>query len=314
MKASKKKKRLKFFLLIGIAAMLMVSWSLSGCRSVEKVSEMGAVVGVATGLLTDDQAESLRKSTVAVAKSFQDFTPEQEYYLGRSVGAMVLHQNDPYPADALNRYINLMGQSLAMVSDLPETFGGYHFMVLDSEEINAFASPGGLIFVTKGLLRCSRSEDALAAVLAHEIGHVQNKHGLQAIKKSRITSALTTIGIAGAKSFAPGGVAQLAGTFEDSISDITKTLINSGYSREFERQADLAAVKILERIGYGPSGLVEMLKEMEKKLKPGGLDFAKTHPSPQTRIKDIEKIIGPYRPATRVVARQDRFNRILESF
>jgi len=314
MKTSKKKKRLKFFLLIGIAAMLMVSWSLSGCRSVEKVSEMGAVVGVATGLLTDDQAESLRKSTVAVAKSFQDFTPEQEYYLGRSVGAMVLHQNDPYPADALNRYINLMGQNLAMVSDLPETFGGYHFMVLDSEEINAFASPGGLIFVTKGLLRCSRSEDALAAVLAHEIGHVQNKHGLQAIKKSRITSALTTIGIAGAKSFAPGGVAQLAGTFEDSITDITKTLINSGYSREFERQADLAAVKILERIGYGPSGLVEMLKEMEKKLKPGGLDFAKTHPSPQTRIKDIEKIIGPYRPATRVVARQDRFNRILESF
>ena len=314
MKASNKKKQLQFFLLIGIAAMLMVSWVLSGCRSVEKVSEMGAVVGVATGLLTDDQAESLRKSTVAVAKSFQDFTPEQEYYLGRSVGAMVLHQNDPYPADALNRYINLMGQSLAMVSDLPETFGGYHFMVLDSEEINAFASPGGLIFVTKGLLRCSRSEDALAAVLAHEIGHVQNKHGLQAIKKSRITSALTTIGIAGAKSFAPGGVAQLAGTFEDSISDITKTLINSGYSREFERQADLAAVKILERIGYGPSGLVEMLKEMEKKLKPGGLDFAKTHPSPQTRIKDIEKIIGPYRPVTRVVARQDRFNRILESF
>ena len=314
MKASKKKKQLKCILLIGIAAMLMVSWVLSGCRSVEKVSEVGAAVGVATGLLTGDQAESLRKSTVAVAKSFQDFTPEQEYYLGRSVGAMVLHQNDPYPKDALNRYINLIGQSLAMVSDLPETFGGYHFMVLDSEEINAFASPGGLIFVTKGLLRCSRNEDALAAVLAHEIGHVQNKHGLQAIKKSRITSALTTIGIEGAKSFAPGDVALLAGTFEDSISDITKTLINSGYSREFERQADLAAVKILGRIGYDPNGLVEMLKEMEKRLKPGGPDFAKTHPSPQSRIKDIEKIIGSYRPVTQVVARQNRFNRISESF
>ncbi len=295
---------------ICIAVLIIVSGIVSGCRSVEKVSEVGAVVGVATGFLTESQAESLKKTTVAVAKSFQDFTPEQEYYLGRSVGAMVLHQNNPYPEDALNSYINLIGQSLAMVSDLPETFGGYHFMVLDSEEINAFASPGGLIFVTKGLLRCSRNEDALAAVLAHEIGHVQSKHGLQAIKKSRITSALTTIGFEGAKTFAPGDVALLAGTFEDSISDVTKTLINSGYSREFERQADLAAVKILERIGYDPNGLVEMLKEMENRLKPGGIDFAKTHPSPQSRIKDIQKIIGSYQPVQRVVARQYRFNRI----
>ena len=89
MKASKKKRQRNCFPLIGIAAMLMVSWVLTGCRSVEKVSEVGAVVGVATGLLTDGQAESIRKSTVAVAKSFQDFTPEQEYYLGRSVGERV---------------------------------------------------------------------------------------------------------------------------------------------------------------------------------------------------------------------------------
>jgi len=109
-------------------------------------------------------------------------------------------------------------------------------------------------------------------------------------------------------------VALLAGAFEDSISDITKTLINSGYSREFERQADWAAIKILERIGYDPNGLVEMLKGMEKRLNPGGPDFAKTHPSPQSRIKDIRKIIGPYRPANIVAARQERFNRISESF
>lgn len=314
MKASKQVKQPSYHLLYGIALVFMISSVFCGCRSVEKIGEVGAVVGAATGLITDDQAESLRKSTIAVARSFQDFTPEQEYYLGRSVGAMVLHQNGPYPADALNHYINLVGQSLAMVSDMPETFGGYHFMVLDSEEINAFASPGGLIFVTRGLLRCSRSEDALAAVLAHEIGHVQNKHGLQAIKKSRVTSALTTIGVEGTKSFAPVEVAQLASTFEDSISDITKTLINSGYSREFERQADMAAITILQRIGYDPNGLVEMLKEMEKRLKPGGLDFAKTHPTPESRIKEIEKIIGPYRPVKRVAARQKRFNRISVSF
>ena len=126
----------RYFLLIGIAAIVMIFLGLSGCRSVDKVSEMGAVVGIASVLLTDDQAESLKKSAVAVSKSFQDFTPEQEHYLGRTVGAMVLHQNDPYPKVSLNRYINLLGQSLAMVSDRPETFGGYRFMVLESEEIS----------------------------------------------------------------------------------------------------------------------------------------------------------------------------------
>ena len=95
--------------------------------------------------------------------------------------------------------------TLSKTSDLPETFGGYHFLILDSDEINAFAAPGGFIFVTRGLLRCCKHEDAAAAVLAHEIGHVELRHGLQAIKKSRITTALTTLGIAGVKTFGGDG-------------------------------------------------------------------------------------------------------------
>jgi predicted Zn-dependent protease len=192
---------------------------------------------------------------------------------------------------------------------MPATFGGYHFLILDSEDINAFAAPGGLIFVTRGMLRCCPHEDAVAAVLAHEIGHVQAKHGLQAVKKSRITAALTTIGIEGTKTFGGEELVELTETFEGSISDITATLVNNGYSRSFEHEADKTALTILKRVGYDPNGLVDMLRVMSKRLKPGGLDFAKTHPSPASRIADIQEMIGE--TATKVMEPKPRQARFL---
>lgn len=282
---------------------------LSGCKTVETMSTIGAEVGAATGMITQGQAASLQKSGKAIARGFEDISPEQEYYIGRTVGAQILEKYKPYASKRANTYINLIGQSLARASDLPETFGGYHFMIQDTDEINALAAPGGLVFVTRGILRCCRSEDAVASVLAHEIGHVQYQHGLQAIKKSRITSALTILGAESAKTFGGDDVAKLTQTFEASISDITHTLIDNGYSRTFERQADQAAVTITRRLGYDPNGLVELLHQMQWQLKPGRPDFGKTHPSPESRLADIETTLGA--PAYIPKARQRRFERAL---
>ncbi len=287
------------------AGLLPIAGLLSGCKTLETVSTIGAQVGAATGMLTESQAQSIEKSGKAVARSFEEITPEQEYYIGRTVGARILQKYPSYPNPRATTYINLIGQSLARASDLPETFGGYHFMIQDSDEINALAAPGGLVFVTRGILRCCRSEDAIAAVLAHEIGHVQHRHGLQAIKKSRITSALTTLGIEGTKTFAGQELSQLTETFEQSISDITQTLINNGYSRQFERQADEDAVIITKRLGYDPNGLLNMLKEMKTQLKPGRIDFVKTHPSPDRRIADISPLVDA--PKWIPEVRQKRF-------
>lgn len=278
-----------------------------GCKTVDVVTDIGTSVGVASGVITETQAESIAKSAKAVAKTFEDFTPEQEYYIGRTIGAVILDKYKTYDNQNANTYINLIGQSLAKASDMPETFGGYHFLIQDSDEINALAAPGGLIFVTRGILRCCRHEDAVAAVLAHEIGHIQEKHGLQAIKKSRVTSAITTLGVEGAKTFGGEELAQLTDTFEDSISDITATLVNKGYSRSFEHEADKAAVTILTRMGYDPYALIDMLKVMNTKLKPGGLDFAKTHPSPESRIADIQTLCEKPADVLRPKVRQDRF-------
>lgn len=293
-----------------IAFLLAALAGWSGCAAMEQVAQVGTSVAKSQGVVTEEQAKSINRSTAAIAKTQEDFTPEQEYYIGRSVGAVIVNRYKPYPNAQANGYLNLLGQALAQASDRPETFGGYYFLILDSDEINAFAAPGGLIFVSRGMLRCCKSEDAVAAVLAHEIGHIQLRHGIQSIEKSRQTQALTTLAAEGAKTFGGKALSDLTKTFEGSINDITSTLINSGYSRGFEQEADASAVRILSRVGYNPNALVAMLREMEGRLKPGGLDFAKTHPSPGSRINDIESIVG--RAAlTEPPARHERFRKAM---
>lgn len=261
----------------------------AGCETMDALSEGAASVAVASGVVSAQQGESIARAGKAIGKTFSDITPEQEYYIGRTVAATVLTSYKPLINDALTVYLNTLGQALAEASDKPETFGGYHFLALDSADINAFAAPGGLIFVTRGLLECCETEDAVAAVLAHEIGHVQHQHGLRQIKSGRLTSALTILAAEGVKSFAGQDLAQLTEAFEGSISDITTTMIQNGYSRDLEYQADAAALEILRRTGYDPRALVAMLKIMQARLKPGGSDFAKTHPSPADRITRAQK-------------------------
>jgi predicted Zn-dependent protease len=123
---------------------------------VNQATSIAADVAAGAGVITPDQAESTKRVGSAVTKTFQDITPEQEYYIGRTVAATVLAGYKPKDSDDLNGYVNRVGQSLAQFSTKPETFGGYHFLVLDSDEINAFAAPGGLVLVTRGLLRCCR--------------------------------------------------------------------------------------------------------------------------------------------------------------
>jgi len=279
---------------------------IAGCGTLEKISEVGTGLAEASGVITADQAQSINKSAGAIDKASESMTPEQEYYIGRTVAATILSQNKPYDSRALTTYLNTVGQYLAMFSDKPETFGGYHFLVMDTPDINAFAAPGGLILVSRGMLRCCKSEEALAGVLAHEIGHVELNHGMQAIDKSRYSAVVMTLLAEGAKNLAGSNVAELTKAFEGSISDITSKMVNSGYARKYEFQADKVAVTILERAGYSPNGLLMMLQQMEKNLKPGGHDFAKTHPAPADRIAELTKLIKSS-PQPDSTARQARF-------
>lgn len=273
--------------LIALALCILVA----GCGTLEKISEVGTGIAASTGVITTEQAQSINKSAGAIDKATQSMTPEQEYYLGRSVAATILSQSKPYDNRAITTYLNTVGQYLALFSEKPETFGGYHFLVMDTPDISAFAAPGGLILVSRGMLRCCKTEEALAGVLAHEIGHVELNHGMLAIDKSRYTALVTTLLAEGAKSVAGGNVGELTKALEGSVTDITSKMVNGGYARSSEFQADKSAVAILQKAGYSPSGLITMLAEMEKQLKPGGHDFARTHPAPKDRIAELNKLI-----------------------
>jgi len=238
---------------------------------------------------------------------FRDITPEQEYYIGRSVSAVILNKYEISTNQRIHQYINTIGNALAQASDRPETFSGYRFLVLDSDEINAMAAPGGFIFVTRDLLACCKTEDAIAAVLAHEISHVQHKHALQAIHKSRQTKLASALVIPGTSTYSKGTLSDLTHTFDKSISDIMATLTDSGYSHKQEDQADRDAVTILQRIGYNPNCFIDALQLMQPRTHSGDKGFPKTHPNPSERIRLIKEIIGGYTKPKIPAARKFRF-------
>ncbi len=289
--------------LVGIS-LLAVALVAASCTSVMKYT---TAAGEAAGVISSDQAASLNRGAAAVEKTFQDITPEQEYYIGRSVAATVLTQYKPRDDREANHYLNVLGQTLARFSDRPETFGGFHFLLLDTDEINAFAAPGGLIFISRGLVRCCADEEMLAAVVAHEIGHVEQQHGLRAIKKGRLNSALTTLAVEAGKNLAGDQLAQVTQAFEGSITDISTTLMNSGYSRGQEKEADAAAVRIMLRAGYDPAGLVRMLERMQSRMGADAHGFGQTHPSPADRIRAISRDVAAAPAAAVPASRQKRF-------
>jgi predicted Zn-dependent protease len=279
---------------------------LAGCAT---VTDIGASIAEASGAIKPEEAESIRRTGQAFGRALEQITPEQEYYLGRAVGATLADRYKVLDDAAATRYVNVLGQTLAQHSGKPETFGGYHVLILDSDEINAFAAPGGLILVTRGMLRLCAGEDELAAVLAHEIGHVELGHAVAAISNSRWTQAWTVLGTEAARS--AKGLADLTSALEGSISDITHTLVTSGYARGQEKKADEVAVGILRRVGYDPAALVRMLEQMDRKLKPGGTDFAATHPPPSARIADLRALVGAAAAPAAPPARARRYQQAM---
>ena len=291
---------------VQVTALILV---LGGCSSL-----MGGMTDTLFGAVAGNPSDvaKVQKVTQATQKATEEITPEQEYYIGRAVAATVLTMSSPWDNQKASDYLNTLGRSLSLASVLPETFSGYHFLVMDSDDINAFGAPSGFILVSRGLLRCATNEDQVAAILAHEIGHVSLKHGMSAISSARKTEALLEIGKFAASSSDSGILRNLTASFGGVIGDIVKTMVTSGYSRDLEKQADMEAIRILHDVGYDPQALVRLLTVMKTKLKPGGKDFAKTHPDPEVRIAYLTDAIKaqtavPAAAAAQLQSRQTRY-------
>lgn len=296
-------KKLTFLL---VAVPVLIAVLVAGCKTLEGLGTIAKVAGV-----NPDVVDGAVKSGEAFMKAKEKLTPENEYYIGRAVTAQILGKYKAYDNRKANDYLNTLGQAMAAYSDKPETYKGYHFLILDSEEINAFAAPGGFILVTRGLIRCCKDEDALAAVVAHEVGHVQLEHGLRSISASRWTSFLKTVAVEAGKNLGGEALKEAVGAFEGSIDDISQEMVNKGYSKKLEFEADKAAVAILAKAGYRPAGLTEMLGELAERSKPGSGGFGHTHPTPADRIDKVKSTIGKTPDVSEPAARKARFEKTM---
>ncbi|WP_461246705.1 M48 family metalloprotease [Treponema sp. R6D11] len=229
-------------------------------------------------------------SQTAASSTDDGFSSLDAYYLGRAVAANILSSYNLYDNTELTLYVNNICQALVINSDYPAPYNGYFVMILDSNEFNAFATPGGHIFITKKLAESTTSEDMLAAVIAHELAHIVLRHGINIINETKEENELSAIADWAASTAAKQSAeAARAASFRDSI--VTKyvdVLMRSGYSQRQEFDADLEAVVLLARAGYDPGALKDMLKVLQsvKGSSTGGL--YSTHPSPEQRIANVE--------------------------
>jgi predicted Zn-dependent protease len=238
----------------------------------------------------------------------KELTPENEYYVGRSVATNILAKNDYLYVgaedigqgrmDELTAYVNSVGQLVIAAamerssdSDRPAPIAGWHFIVVQNEQVNATAAPGGFVFVTTGALRLARSEDELAGLIAHEIAHVVRGHALGSIKKSRYAKMSKDL-LDSSVQVNGEGVTQLTGLMEGGIDDMLDAMFVKGYSKDTEFEADRIGLELATAAGYDGGAMVAYLKRLEQSQDAAGTSgnggFYATHPKASERISKLQ--------------------------
>lgn len=214
----------------------------------------------------------------------------QEVQMGQQYAQQVNAQLPIIADPEINRYVNVLGDSIAKLtarSDLE-----WHFYVVDSREVNAFALPGGFIYVNRGLIERADKMDELAGVLGHEIGHVLRRHSIKQMQKAQ--GANVGLVLACVLTRICGNPASQAAL------NVGTGAIFSKFSRDDEKQADDEGFKNVVRAGISPEGMVAMFQKLleERKNKPEGVSawFA-SHPTEESRIGDIQSQINTLDPA-----------------
>lgn len=245
--------------------------------------------------------------------NFVTMSESQEVNVGRTEDKKVREQYGIYEDAALQRYVNDVGQRLARASHRAGL--DYQFLVVDSPEINAFALPGGYVYITRGILGYLNSEAELAAVLGHEIGHVTARHSVQQL--SAATAA--NFGASVLQIFVP----QARNAAGDLLVNVLGGALLSGYGREHELEADRLGAEYLARTGYDPQAMIKVvgvLKNQElfdaEVAKAEGREprayhglFA-SHPDNDTRLQEVVREAVKFKSAENRVNREEFLRRI----
>jgi len=215
---------------------------------------------------------------------------QQEVEIGTNYASQISKELPLVKNPEVNRYITALGDSLAKVADQRNL--DWHFFVVDSRDVNAFAVPGGYVYVNRGLIERATTVAQVAGVLGHEIGHVTRRHSIKQMQKAQGANIGATL---------------LCTLTSACNSDLANAALSIGanaafakFSRTDETEADEEGVRNAIKAGYDPNGIPEMFEILmnERKTRPTDVDrFFASHPMEESRIADTKRLIAAYPPA-----------------
>jgi predicted Zn-dependent protease len=237
-----------------------------------------AVVLALFGLITYYTTTSV--NPITGEKQHIRLTPEQEIALGRQLAPQMAAQLGGLSQSAARENVRRIGAQIVAQSAAARSSYKYSFYLLaDQRTVNAFALPGGQVFITEALMRLLERDDELAGVLGHEVGHVLARHSAERLAKQQLTQNLIGAVAVGSGSYDAAQLAQLAGS-----------LINMKYGREDELEADSLGLRLMREAGYDPRAMISVMQKLEKASAGARQpEFASTHPSPANRIQRIKE-------------------------
>lgn len=236
--------------------------------------------GMRIGGVDDERARRAGEAATRVTAARSVMPDETEITLGEGIALKSVNRYDGiHPDMDLQRYVNMVGLTIARYSDRPEL--PWVFIVADHDDVTAWACPGGSVFVTAGLIRQMEDEAQLAGVLAHEIAHVTQRHMVSMIQRADFFGGLTDLA---------------AVTIDDNIARYSaavdlgmETLFEKGFDRSMEFEADAIGVELAATAGYDPTGLSRFLQTMASpRTRTGGGWLTSTHPPLRDRLNRID--------------------------
>jgi predicted Zn-dependent protease len=230
-------------------------------------------------------------------QSSDTITVGEEQQIGARMAAVLLGAAPLMDDSSTQRYVNSVGTWVAMHGERHNL--SWRFAVLDSPNINAFAAPGGYVFITRGLMEMLDDEDELAAVLAHEISHVNHKHHLKALDDTKGLDLASQVALLAGDVYNASHSGNISRrtiknqTVAKSLLAATQTLYVKGLSREDELDADRTGLVLMAKAGYDPYAMLAVLQ----KLQAQGHDastlalYLSTHPDPEDRIEQVQSVV-----------------------
>jgi predicted Zn-dependent protease len=254
-----------------------------------------------------EQAAARQRSLVSgvtdVAGSAGPIDAETERTIGESLSLAAFSRYGlPVDDPELQRYVNLVGRAVARNALRPGL--PYRFVVIQSPLHNAFAAPGGIIFVSAAMVRAMRDEAELAGVLAHEVAHVGHRHALESIRRARFFEGVGKVSVAVMRG-------DKGRQYQAMIGDLQTVIFDRGLDQRMEYEADLTALETVSRTGYDPAGFVrvlETLQRMEATARRDGSWFS-THPPTAERLQRVRAALAASPAARDAATVPERFAR-----